>query len=142
MNNVIVSPKMSYEQLDSELEASDKSKTITLKNAKGKECKFVLKFPGYETGFNLISMASNNRGGLNLANSLPAVLDKMVRNDTGNGYIKIGDFDNGEKYDGLAFDVYQQATEFLSRVLNKNGVMAKLNESATFLANTVSVSAD
>ncbi|KRN13466.1 hypothetical protein IV37_GL000188 [Fructilactobacillus fructivorans] len=139
MRDVIVSPKMSYPSLDEDLPKTKQEKEITLKNKDGKEFKFLLKFPGYEKTFVILSQTSNNRGGMNLANTLPVLLDEVVRTSDRH-YVQETDFDPGEKYDGLIFQIYQEAMNYLADLTNYNGLMEKLNKATTFLTESIQFS--
>ena len=126
-NNVIVNPKLTFSDLNHNLNKEDAKKSVELVNGDGKKVTLYMKFPDYRTAFNILMYAQKTDGSVDIT----GMLDLLFENVLVDGNQKKLDWDwldDHNKGYGLTSDVMQEAIKFLSDVLSKDGVFAMLME--------------
>ena len=117
-NNVVVNPKLSFADLNKNLPKEDAQKSVELTNADGRKVTLYMKFPDYRQAFNILMFAQKTVDGHGKK------LDWDWFNDHQKGY-------------GLTMEAMKQAIDFISDVLNKEGVFATLLEAFQLSAKQI-----
>lgn len=136
-NNVIVNPKLTFSQLNHDLSKEDANKSVELTNADGRKVTLYMKFPDYRTAFNILMFSQKTDGSVDITGMLDLLFDGILVD--GNGKKLDWDWlDDHKKGYGLTNEVMDEAVEFITDVLSKNGVLAMLLEAFQLSAKQVS----
>lgn len=136
MDRVIDDPVYSYDELDKALPAKDKTKTVHKKNREGKDVAIKMVFPGYGKAIQLVMQTTGPSGRSRTLDTLKDLNDEVLRQEDGQ-IVKMDYWNNGSKGAGLGMVAYQESLNYLSEILNRGGLMAKLNAGFEFLTSTV-----
>lgn len=136
-NNVIVNPKLTFSQLNHDLSKEDANKSVELTNADGRKVTLYMKFPDYRTAFNILMFSQKTDGSVDITGMLDLLFDGILVD--GNGKKLDWDWlDDHKKGYGLTNEVMDEAVEFITDVLSKDGVLAMLLEAFQLSAKQVS----
>ena len=136
-NNVIVNPKLTFSDLNHNLSKEDANKSVELTNADGKKVTLYMKFPDYRTAFNILMFSQKTDGSVDITGMLDLLFDGILVD--GNGKKLDWDWlDDHKKGYGLTNEVMDEAMEFITDVLSKDGVLAMLLEAFQLSAKQVS----
>lgn len=136
-NNVIVNPKLTFSQLNHDLSKEDANKSVELTNADGRKVTLYMKFPDYRTAFNILMFSQKTDGSVDITGMLDLLFDGILVD--GNGKKLDWDWlDDHKKGYGLTNEVMDEAIEFITDVLSKDGVLAMLLEAFQLSAKQVS----
>lgn len=136
-NNVIVNPKLTFSDLNHNLSKEDANKSVELTNADGKKVNLYMKFPDYRTAFNILMFSQKTDGSVDITGMLDLLFDGILVD--GNGKKLDWDWlDDHKKGYGLTNEVMDEAVEFITDVLSKDGVLAMLLEAFQLSAKQVS----
>lgn len=136
-NNVIVNPKLTFSDLNHNLSKEDANKSVELTNADGKKVTLYMKFPDYRTAFNILMFSQKTDGSVDITGMLDLLFDGILVD--GNGKKLDWDWlDDHKKGYGLTNEVMDEAIEFITDVLSKDGVLAMLLEAFQLSAKQVS----
>lgn len=135
-NNVIVNPKLTFSQLNHDLSKEDANKSVELTNADGRKVTLYMKFPDYRQAFNILMFAQKTDGSIDSTGMLDLLLDGILVD--GHGKKLDWDwFNDHQKGYGLTMEAMRQAIDFISDVLNKEGVFATLLEAFQLSAKQI-----
>lgn len=126
-NNVIVNPKLTFSDLNHNLSKEDSKSSVELVNGDGKKVTLYMKFPDYRTALNILMYSQKTDGSVDVT----GMLDLLFENVLVDGNQKKLDWDwldDHNKGYGLTSKVVEEAINFISDVLNKDGVFAMLME--------------
>lgn len=136
-NNVIVNPKLTFSQLNHDLSKEDANKSVELTNADGRKVTLYMKFPDYRSAFNILMFSQKTDGSVDITGMLDLLFDGILVD--GNGKKLDWDWlDDHKKGYGLTNEVMDEAVEFITDVLSKDGVLAMLLEAFQLSAKQVS----
>lgn len=136
-NNVIVNPKITFNQLNHDLSKEDAQKSVELTNADGRKVTLYMKFPDYRTAFNILMFSQKTDGSIDITGMLDLLFDGILVD--GNGKKLDWDWlDDHKKGYGLTNEVISEALEFITDVLSKDGVLAMLLEAFQLSAKQIS----
>lgn len=136
-NNVIVNPKLTFSQLNHDLSKEVANKSVELTNADGRKVTLYMKFPDYRTAFNILMFSQKTDGSVDITGMLDLLFDGILVD--GNGKKLDWDWlDDHKKGYGLTNEVMDEAVEFITDVLSKDGVLAMLLEAFQLSAKQVS----
>ena len=136
-NNVIVNPKITFNQLNHDLSKEDAQKSVELTNADGRKVTLYMKFPDYRTAFNILMFSQKTDGSIDITGMLDLLFDGILVD--GNGKKLDWDWlDDHKKGYGLTNEVISEALEFITEVLSKDGVLAMLLEAFQLSAKQIS----
>lgn len=136
MDRVIDDPVYSYSQLDKDLPAKDKAKTVHKKNRDGKDVAIKMVWPGYGKAIQLVMQTTGPSGRTRMLATLKDLNDEVLRQEDGQ-IVKMDYWNAGGKGSGLGMVAYQEALNYLSEILNRGGLIAKLNAGFEFLTSSV-----
>lgn len=135
-NNVVVNPKLSFADLNKNLPKEDAQKSVELTNADGRKVTLYMKFPDYRQAFNILMFAQKTDGSIDSTGMLDLLLDGILVD--GHGKKLDWDwFNDHQKGYGLTMEAMRQAIDFISDVLNKEGVFATLLEAFQLSAKQI-----
>ncbi|VDG18786.1 hypothetical protein [Lactobacillus brevis] [Lactiplantibacillus mudanjiangensis] len=129
LENVLVSPRLAFEDLDNRLPKKFKEKTVTLDGKHNSKVTIKMIFPGYRAALNY----SSDIHGINGSdNYLPILTDmnKTVFRDSSTG--KPIDMEFWSEHGG-GVKAVQKAVNYFNDVLNHDGFTATVNTLVTFL---------
>lgn len=136
-NNVIVNPKITFNQLNHDLSKEDAQKSVELTNADGRKVTLYMKFPDYRTAFNILMFSQKTDGSIDITGMLDLLFDGILVD--GNGKKLDWDWlDDHKKGYGLTNEVISEALGFITDVLSKDGVLAMLLEAFQLSAKQIS----
>lgn len=133
MQDVLVNPNWNYAILDKKLSVNQKSRISEASDDDDKR-KIKLVFPGYRIASNTLLMISNPiSGAYNMEGFMRNVIQYMVVDEQGK-HVKDNYFDLGEPGEGLGQFAMKEAIDYLTEILNYDGVLPTLLKAFTFLA--------
>lgn len=138
MSKVIVNPKMTFEDLDKQLDKKYKTKTVKKTNKNGEEINLNFKFPNYRNALEIVFSVSKTNGALKLTDTLNRLNKQVITNDQ-KEQVSMDYWNIGGHGVGLGMVAYQEALSYLAEVLEVDGVRALLLEAFQFIQSAVSV---
>lgn len=136
MDKVVVSPRLSFAKEEKTLPKNLKSKTTNHKNKNGVDVSLHYVWPGYRKAVQIVTEAGRPNGAMNMEGMLKDLNDYVFKDDTGksvnNKYWNAG----GHAY-GLGMKAINEATEYLSDVLDHDGFNAIIQKGLSFLTTTL-----
>lgn len=129
--DVIVSPKLSWEYWDKKLKKDDKQTSITLVDSNKYKIKYLIDFPGYKIAQKLIDIRGNRRGQAQMDDLYDSIFALGIIKVDGEPDTKV-DWDYFDSHEGL-LQIMMTTIGLVEDDLNKNGFSEVMEEANSFL---------